>query len=828
MSAATLYLKSFEHYFWQYEDRGKVIAVPNGHTLGYTEHILNEFIVHLAPQGLPRFGSLLIALAATNSQANNTLDDIMSIVNRHTVGDGNDDIYNGLQFAKLITQLPVRYKKGQERLELLRAIFTESHNSINKNVSLRILNEIKKDAKLSSFPNIVNKVKLTRNELIRKMTDDFKSLRVIGKKLNNVEAIMARITGLPEITEQLTILEEDLEKQGEEEGLIEQLINLDSTFHVGSLVSRLISGLHIPFHSSLPSEQPLGGVADITNKGNFDKLLMSEFAFDDFTLLSRLANNESLYHHREAPPADNNYSRVILIDTTLKNWGTIRTISFAAMLAITNHPKNKNPCRVFLIGQSFKEIKFETADDILDGLQYLDNSLDPGVGLEELFTTIDIKISEIFFIGYTDSLECVGMQRFISALGKRIDHWIHPDEHGKILVYKNPKRGKRFIQELNIPLDELWKRTRKKLKEVKPNIDYNYPILFPIGVFKTKWHGEYVYIVTKDKALLRSYQNINDRVNGFELVSSNFLPSDILKAVITHNDLSISVLVTNQQKELSIIQFPPKERIYVDNFRHSKSISLSLFTVETELFTTSTPTRTIQIDTNGAVTEKPTVFKVTETNTDPIYYSSLYRNIKQVYITTDNELRFGKQDLKLIDNKIKLLHQGNFSKSKIASYQTSLGVFRFPDDSTIIHDRNGMLTLISASKMIPKIYVPAVLNLSLGVATDGTFSGNPMYKKNPLVEILITDLNGYNLAVTKVIDDHLAIGLKEAKAMADKRLISTSDEKKILFIEENLDNMDVQYIKRKRGIAQTIIPPQEFYGMYIQEFIDHIITHSKI
>ena len=60
-------------------------------------------------------------------------------------------------------------------------------------------------------------------------------------------------------------------------------------------------------------------------------------------LMSRLANNESLFHHREVPPADNHYSRIILLDTTLKNWGTIKTISFATMLAIANHPKNKNP-----------------------------------------------------------------------------------------------------------------------------------------------------------------------------------------------------------------------------------------------------------------------------------------------------------------------------------------------------------------------------------------------------------------------------------------------------------------------------------------------------
>ena len=40
-----------------------------------------------------------------------------------------------------------------------------------------------------------------------------------------------------------------------------------------------------------PDELPLGGVSDITNRGDWDKLLLSELAHDDLTLTARLANN---------------------------------------------------------------------------------------------------------------------------------------------------------------------------------------------------------------------------------------------------------------------------------------------------------------------------------------------------------------------------------------------------------------------------------------------------------------------------------------------------------------------------------------------------------
>ena len=110
---------------------------------------------------------------------------------------------------------------------------------------------------------------------------------------------MASITELPQIVEleQPAITENNTQKD-----YIDELIDNPKTFHSGSLVRRIWSGLNIPFQSVLPSKQPLGGISDLTNKGDFDKLLISEFANDDLVFLSRIANNEALYIQREIPP----------------------------------------------------------------------------------------------------------------------------------------------------------------------------------------------------------------------------------------------------------------------------------------------------------------------------------------------------------------------------------------------------------------------------------------------------------------------------------------------------------------------------------------------
>ena len=826
MSTIIEYLQSYDNYFWQYEDNGKVIAVPNGPTIGYSEHLLREIIFYLAPHGLPRFGSLLLAIAATNTHGQNILEDIEELVNRHAAEIEKVEVIKGLEFAKILTQLPARYKKGNLRLELLRGIFSNSHNSLGRKKSLKILKQLNKSAyTIKNFYNILEKTPITKEQIV----DDFKTLIIIGRELDSVEAIMVRLTGLPEID--LEDLRIELEKEAEEEGLIDQLVKNNKTFYVGALVSRLISGLHIPFHSSLPSEQPLGGVADITNKGNFDKLLMSEFAYDDQILLSRLANNESLYHHREAPPADNNYARVILIDTSLKNWGTIRAISFASMLAIAHHPKNKNPCRVFLIGKSYIEIEFETVDDIIDGLEVLDSSLDPGVGLQKLFKQEQIEHSEIFYIGTIASLDGPSMQLFNAELGKRIDHWLHPNEKGEISVYKNPKRGKRFIQTLKLPLKELWVKPKGATKEITTYVDYDFPILFPASRLKQTWQGKrYLYAITKNRGLLRFYDM--DRFydgklthsQGWELITTKFLPKDNLKAVMTHNDLSITVLVASQSHEYALINYPSCERVAIPISRNLKAAKG--FYVEDCLFKCSSYEKASYINLKGEVSEKETKFKVNENKKITTFYSNVYRNFYTIYIINRNQLRIGKQDLTLTDNVFSLIYTGYISTDKIETRQTAQGIFRFPDGSTIEQNRNGMLTLISSNKAIPKIYIPCVLNTSLGIATEDMFAGNPYYQMKYKVELLLNNITDNKLILVKLIKVKLGISLKQAKEMVDTSIISSTDGKKMVFLETELKQRKVSYAIRKRGQLQRVIKPGDFYKMYIQEFINHIVNHE--
>ncbi|MEO0735024.1 MAG: hypothetical protein AAFZ52_19455, partial [Bacteroidota bacterium] len=481
--------------------------------------------------------------------------------------------------------------------------------------------------------------------IIKTLEADFRPLALAGRQLPDVPSILKRMAGLPSVTHVLKELELKNKPPVKAGSLVDQLKAHPDTFHVGALVANLISGLQISFHASLPSQQPLGGVADITNKGSIDKLLTSEYAFDDHVLLSRLANNEALYKHREAPPVDNTSPRVLLIDTTLKNWGTIRTISFATAMAVTEHPKNKLPCRVFLVGESYQEIAVTTVAEVIGGLNALDPSLDPGVGIANLIANENIKGSEVFFLGAATSVSQPEMQHLATHPAIHIDHWIHPEESGVLKVYRNPRRGKRFVQELKLPLDDLWARPKTSKQIITANDDADYPILFPEPRMKSTWRGkEFLYGLTKDKALVRTYAGQDRADRGWEFIATGIRPADQLKAVITHDDLSVTVLLATQAKEYTVISFPNGEPIRLTLDRHLEKVKR--FYVEDGCFKADVLRTTVRIDVRGRITKQ--VADVRKQGQDKPFqrqHSSILRHVAQVCITSDNKLRFKNHDL---------------------------------------------------------------------------------------------------------------------------------------------------------------------------------------
>ena len=99
------------------------------------------------------------------------------------------------------------------------------------------------------------------------------------------------------------------------------------------LTRNLMAAVSLPQPVSDHDDLPLGGVSDITNRGQLDRLLLSELAQDDLMFTARMAVNELLYLRRETPPRPHAETRWLLLDSGLRLWGVPRIFATAVALA---------------------------------------------------------------------------------------------------------------------------------------------------------------------------------------------------------------------------------------------------------------------------------------------------------------------------------------------------------------------------------------------------------------------------------------------------------------------------------------------------------------
>ena len=312
------YFQSMHAYFWQWEDDNETIAVPHSATIVYTNYAM-EILEALTPQGVPPFGALLLANMAINRNGEAHILDIFEKLQvRGSLKSVSSIEQDLLRFLTDLSNIPETYKSGENRLLLLQTIFEDCHNRVSPEITAGFWSEEmfvhQRHASNSPFVKIPFDLSILHK--------DFGTIQVMSKRFPTTDAIVKKMLSLPSLPPNLPPETLDLDANNSTESpkdFITELTDDSETFFVGALIKHLWSGLNMPVHSALPSQQPLGGVSDLTNKGDFDRLLISEFANDDLIFLSRIANNEALYIRREVPPENNNLERIFLLDVSLKN-----------------------------------------------------------------------------------------------------------------------------------------------------------------------------------------------------------------------------------------------------------------------------------------------------------------------------------------------------------------------------------------------------------------------------------------------------------------------------------------------------------------------------
>lgn len=733
------YFQSNEDYFWRWEENSEVIAIPGGSTIAYRDFLL-QILQNLAEQGIPPFGSLLLAIAATNSTSKRSIlhiktiaEDLIKKTEAKNKERLNNTLTEAISFLNILESLPQQYKEGKLRSYLFQTVFASCHNILSTSNSKNVLRTY--NSKTYENEKLTANIKANL-DLFHK---DFSTISLLLKKFPDGGAIINAIASIPEINEKVDLPQEPSSPDAFQKDFVQALIDNSKTYHVGILIKRIWTGLKIPYHHSLPSELPLGGISDIANKGDFDKLLISEFANDDLILLSRLANNEALYLRREMPPVTDTTQRIILIDVSLKNWGTPKILAYAILLAIAKHPKTDINCLAYAIGNSFTPIVFSEIEEVINSFAIMDTCLHPTTGLEAFFKiNSNPKVLEIFLITSAETARLPEMQKALSNYNVFFKYFIITSSNGNIELFKNQQKSKKLLQSITINLKEAWAFEPKTKASQKASSDC--PILFPrqnfIKILNTS--DDQFFVITKDKKLFRILNNdLNTNKKGLEEILSNLIMGEFDIGIIDNGHTVLFCCCLNS-KELVFTNLNTKE-ILKHSFDDNKHFPSFFFyngdfhCVDRNNHWKLKYNDPIEINKSKIIPDYENAKN--KRKEELLNLARLYRhnntplkNINNIYINQVNNLVINNlHELIKLQNGIIKIQRTDFLESKLTAKLISKEEFVFSDGSSVKINRSGMMMLISSNPDIPCIYIPTSLDCSLGIGTNEQFAGHEFY-----------------------------------------------------------------------------------------------------
>ena len=813
------YFQDYSRYYWSWED-DRAVATVGDMTVAYTDQ-LKEIINGLCDQGLPPFGSLLIVLAATLLEERDDYRNLkvkLAGVNQIESQPSLDRVFD---LINTIGSLEGSYKRGKRRILLLQTLFQGAHNLINFRESKYIASVFSKKG-LEGLPQ--TNFKVDNKKLF---TREIRILDLINRKFPDVQSIKSAMANLPEVEEEYFELESE-EITHSDNPFIDQLISNNNTSKIGLLIERIWSSANIPMHHRIPSGQPFGGVADITNKGSFDKLLTSEFANEDVTLLSRLANNEAMFFHREAPPSDNNQKRVILLDVSLKNWGTSRTVAFAIMLAIYHHPKSKYTCSCFGVGTRVYDYDVSDIDGVIEAIQNLDTSLSSVKGLSAFFEEHKLDDCEVFFISNKESSHLNEIKLLLAENNNPIDYWIHPSKEGDIDIFKKFRTGKKHHQSFKIPLEKLWNKKRKPLEGQVKNTDEPEQIRLevpldillpsPANYKHLLVSGPDAFKITNDGYL---YKNVVSEANhlrkGWELIYSD-LPEIHAQFAIgrePENGNWMLISYSRISNEFNILDIENKENKRVNSPLQKSTKLITLLYHNYEFFTSDDDNWFVfdKVGELNKVEEELKIFellKIEESQQESykvlskkhLHSDTIFKNFEKVSIDHTGQLTINKTRLHLNTQHHLVIKQLKSNpRVNIKAENTEEGIFVFPDGSKLIIHVGGLISLISSNPEIPHIKMISMIHMKLGVLVDKKYAGDDKFYK------LSSNL------------------WKKVEQMSRS---SEGSDNKVSFAETKEDvamgpgNILVNQYKQ---LEKTTM--EKMYNSYIKKYINHIVQHGS-
>lgn len=315
-------------------------------------------------------------------------------------------------------------------------------------------------------------------------TGEVRTLIEAGTRLSEERLRLRMATGLDDLPLGLPaeLIEPD-EPPRARAGILELLKDLEQDEQLRGLVQvtrNLMAAVHVPRPILDQDELPLGGVSDIVNRGPLDRLLLSELAYDNETLMLRVALREALYLRRERPPDRPPRERVLLLDAGLRMWGVPRVYATAVALALAATAPEDRETRVFrAAGNRVVPVDLTSRAGLVAHLGALDPYVHPGEALPAFVRELAGALHDVFLITGEDVLADSEFRENLGDAGLAPLYIASVNRQGDFRLLARGARESRLVREASLDLDALLDvapaPVRPALRLVDPNVDANLP-----------------------------------------------------------------------------------------------------------------------------------------------------------------------------------------------------------------------------------------------------------------------------------------------------------------------------------------------------------------
>jgi ribosomal protein L7/L12 len=546
--------------------------------------------------------------------------------------------------------------------------------------------------------------------------------------------------------------------------------------------------------------------------------------------------------------------RIILLDASLKCWGTPKTMAHAVMLAIARHPKSDFESEVFAVGNSVKPLAVDSRDEILEGLLSLESALSANEGLNEFFKEhAPSSTQQIILITSKEAVRSKELQQALSHHGANINFRIATDVDGSIALHKNQGKSLKHVQDIKLPLERLWERSlapEQAPKEVERQLVEHMPILNPSpNLFKSAFvsdDGQY-YVVTKKGDLLRLYQPNQDLWNsGWEQINGSVkIPPGLHDAGTTSDGELVVICYIPQQKVVHIVNLTTQKILKISFAKNTRSKYfeerklVNQFLFFQDAFHCHTDHKNWTITLAGKVYEGSTAtiehlekrLSDNKTRMGHLGFQSVLRNPKSVWISTDGNLVLNMHHL-VIDHHRGLIWETNHSgNAEIYARHIDKDAFEFSNGCRIEMNHHGVCRLTGYDQ-VPDIYIPTPIDYALGVATEAEFAGNPYFRKHTLHRLTLIEPAKDKLNTVKTLSKDAQLSLTKSKVIVTEAPteIGAFGITVARNIKDSLELIGAKVAMEDdytvTPLSQIEITTEEFYKKYIKRFIQNVRNHG--